>query len=362
MKYSLFLSIVSLLLSSNIASAATIPASPWTTLTPTATIPDATSDYGSFGFEIVVLETGSVVKRDVSQIDDGQLQVGTAVTQIGDGQIQAGGCVGAVTQIGDGQIQAAGTAAAVTQIGDGQIQAAATTAAAVTQIGDGQIQAAATTAAAVTQIGDGQIQAAATTAAAVTQIGDGQIQAAGTAAAVTQIGDGQIQAAVTQIGDGQIQAGSCEVTQISDGQIQGTGTPESGSVAGGLIAACVSSDAVVVTLKGGILYDSHGRVGSIVANRQFQFDGPPPQAGAIYAGGWSIVPASYVSPDDGSGESSENGPSKLVKRSGTGYKLALGTQTTFYRCKSGDFYNLYDESIGAQCGPVEIAVFQAVVC
>ncbi|KAK6465110.1 hypothetical protein DFJ63DRAFT_310215 [Scheffersomyces coipomensis] len=380
MKFSVCLSLAALLLSSETVLAAAVP-SPWTTLTPTATIPGATSDFGSFAFTILVLETGSAKrKRDVTQISDGQVQANTAVaavTQIGDGQIQAAtGTVAAVTQIGDGQIQAAtGTVAAVTQIGDGQIQAATGTVAAVTQIGDGQIQAATGTVAAVTQIGDGQIQAATGTVAAVTQIGDGQIQAAtGTAAAVTQIGDGQIQAAtgtaaaVSQIGDGQIQAGTATVAgQITDGQVQAStntvaAQATDGQVSGGdILTACVSPDALVVTLVGGILYDSHGRVGSIVANRQFQFDGPPPQAGAIYAGGWSIVPSSFESPEDVPGPS-ENKPAKVKRDGSTGYKLALGTQTTFYQCLSGDFYNLYDESIGAQCREIEIDVLSVVAC
>lgn len=68
-------------------------------------------------------------------------------------------------------------------------------------------------------------------------------------------------------------------------------------------------------LANGVLIDSLGRIGSIVANRQFQFDGPPAQAGAIYTGGWSVCP-------DG--------------------LLALGSSKTFYQCDSGDCeYLLY---------------------
>ncbi|GMF64063.1 unnamed protein product [[Candida] boidinii] len=97
----------------------------------------------------------------------------------------------------------------------------------------------------------------------------------------------------------------------------------------------VNDDALSMQLKGAVLTDRHGRIGSIVANRQFQFDGPPPQAGAIYAGGWSIT-------DDG--------------------KLAIGNNTVFYQCLSGTFYNLYDESIGDQCEPVNLDVVDLVSC
>ncbi|ODV73176.1 uncharacterized protein CYBJADRAFT_119279, partial [Cyberlindnera jadinii NRRL Y-1542] len=86
-----------------------------------------------------------------------------------------------------------------------------------------------------------------------------------------------------------------------------------------------SSTALAMTLNNTILLDSHGRVGSIVANRQFQFDGPPPQAGAIYAAGWAIS---------------------------TDGNLMIGDNDIFYQCLSGTFYNLYDESLGEHCQPV----------
>ncbi|KAK5958908.1 uncharacterized protein PWA37_003885 [Arxiozyma heterogenica] len=298
------------------AMAAYVPTEPWSTLTPSGTYSGGLTDYAStFGIAVVGISTpaakatSSVAKRDV-------------VSQIGDGQIQAATATkAAVSQIGDGQIQAAKTTkAAVSQIGDGQIQAAKTTKAAVSQIGDGQIQAAKTTKAAVSQIGDGQIQAAKTTKAAVSQIGDGQIQAAKTTkAAASQIGDGQVQAATksaaAQIGDGQVTSGKSTdpVTAVS----------------------CKVDGTLSMTLKDGILTDSRGRIGSIVANRQFQFDGPPPQAGAIYAAGWSITPEG---------------------------NLALGNNDVFYQCLSGDFYNLYDESIGAQCHPVYLQAIDLVSC
>ncbi|CAI4571534.1 AMM_1a_G0031770.mRNA.1.CDS.1 [Saccharomyces cerevisiae] len=362
--------------------AAYAPKDPWSTLTPSATYKGGITDYSStFGIAVEPIATtaSSKAKRAaaISQIGDGQIQATTkttaaAVSQIGDGQIQATTKTkaAAVSQIGDGQIQATTKtkAAAVSQIGDGQIQATTkTTAAAVSQIGDGQIQATTKTkAAAVSQIGDGQIQAttkttsAKTTAAAVSQIGDGQIQATTKtkAAAVSQIGDGQIQAttkttaaAVSQIGDGQIQATTnttvAPVSQITDGQIQATTltsatiipSPAPAPITNGTdpvtAETCKSSGTLEMNLKGGILTDGKGRIGSIVANRQFQFDGPPPQAGAIYAAGWSITPEG---------------------------NLAIGDQDTFYQCLSGNFYNLYDEHIGTQCNAVHLQAIDLVNC
>lgn len=87
-----------------------------------------------------------------------------------------------------------------------------------------------------------------------------------------------------------------------------------------------SVNALQCTLKDGILRDPYGRTASIVANYQFQFDGPP-QAGAIYTGGFSVCQNS---------------------------SLALGGSTVWWRCMSGEFGNLYDRSIGAQCSQVRI--------
>ncbi|CAI5078633.1 BTE_HP_G0101570.mRNA.1.CDS.1 [Saccharomyces cerevisiae] len=324
--------------------AAYAPKDPWSTLTPSATYKGGITDYSStFGIAVEPIATtaSSKAKRAaaISQIGDGQIQATTKTT------------AAAVSQIGDGQIQATTktTAAAVSQIGDGQIQAttkttsAKTTAAAVSQIGDGQIQATTKTkAAAVSQIGDGQIQATTkTTAAAVSQIGDGQIQATTktTAAAVSQIGDGQIQATTNTT--------VAPVSQITDGQIQATTltsatiipSPAPAPITNGTdpvtAETCKSSGTLEMNLKGGILTDGKGRIGSIVANRQFQFDGPPPQAGAIYAAGWSITPEG---------------------------NLAIGDQDTFYQCLSGNFYNLYDEHIGTQCNAVHLQAIDLLNC
>ncbi|KAH3664035.1 hypothetical protein OGAPHI_004749 [Ogataea philodendri] len=317
--------------------AAYVPSDPWTTLTPTGSLAGTVTDYSyTFGIAInPVTAEGKKMKRDV-------------VTQIGDGQIQAttataSSAAAVVTQIGDGQIQAttATSAAVVTQIGDGQIQATtATSAAVVTQIGDGQIQATtATEAPVVTQIGDGQIQAttATTSAGVVTQIGDGQIQAdttTHTSGVVTQIGDGQIQATTAT-------PKASGASQISDGQVQATATNSAEAAAQTDASnpvnsvSCYNENALAMTLNSTILRDVKGRVGSIVANRQFQFDGPPPQAGAIYAAGWSIT-------DEG--------------------RLAIGNNTVFHQCLSGSFYNLYDENIGDQCEEVYLDVIDLVKC
>ena len=180
---------------------------------------------------------------------------------------------------------------------------------------------------AVSQIGDGQIQATTATkktAAAVSQIGDGQIQATTktTAAAASQIGDGQVQATTQTT---KTTSGSTSTTSATQGSASDPVTAES----------CKNNGTLSMTLKKGILVDGKGRIGSIVANRQFQFDGPPPQAGAIYAAGWSLTPEG---------------------------NLAIGENDVFYQCLSGNFYNLYDEHIGSQCTPVHLSAIDLVDC
>ncbi|CAI4584288.1 ADM_collapsed_G0032720.mRNA.1.CDS.1 [Saccharomyces cerevisiae] len=271
--------------------AAYAPKDPWSTLTPSATYKGGITDYSStFGIAVEPIATTASSKAKRA----------AAISQIGDGQIQA------TTKT---------TAAAVSQIGD---------AAAVSQIGDGQIQATTkTTAAAVSQIGDGQIQATTkTTAAAVSQIGDGQIQATTntTVAPVSQITDGQIQATTLTSATIIPSPAPAPITNGTDPVTAET---------------CKSSGTLEMNLKGGILTDGKGRIGSIVANRQFQFDGPPPQAGAIYAAGWSITPEG---------------------------NLAIGDQDTFYQCLSGNFYNLYDEHIGTQCNAVHLQAIDLLNC
>ena len=82
-------------------------------------------------------------------------------------------------------------------------------------------------------------------------------------------------------------------------------------------------------MSNGVLTDSKGRIGGVVANHQIQFDGPPSQAGTIYNSGWSVC---------------SNG------------SLALGPSAIFYQCLSGTFYNLYNTPAGADCEAVIITV------
>ncbi|KAI1630839.1 hypothetical protein F4809DRAFT_229069 [Biscogniauxia mediterranea] len=89
---------------------------------------------------------------------------------------------------------------------------------------------------------------------------------------------------------------------------------------------CGSDGVLVLTLEDGSTFDAEGRTGYIASNYQFQFDSPA-QAGAIYTSGFSVC---------------ENNV------------LALGSSKTFYRCLSGDFYNLYDRDWAEQCEPVSI--------
>jgi hypothetical protein len=79
--------------------------------------------------------------------------------------------------------------------------------------------------------------------------------------------------------------------------------------------------------------DAKGRQGYIASNFQFQFDGPP-QAGAIYTSGFSVC-----------GNSS----------------IALGPSTVFYQCRSGSFYNLYNENWAPQCESVALDVIPCEV-
>ncbi len=300
--------VVSALAATSLAAYA--PKDPWSTLTPSATYKGGITDYSSsFGIaiEAVATSASSVASSKAKR----------AASQIGDGQVQAATTTAAVSK--------KSTAAAVSQITDGQVQAAKSTAAAVSQITDGQVQAAKSTAAAVSQITDGQVQAAKSTAAAASQISDGQVQATtSTKAAASQITDGQIQASKTTSG----------ASQVSDGQVQATAEVKDANDPVDVVS-CNNNSTLSMSLSKGILTDRKGRIGSIVANRQFQFDGPPPQAGAIYAAGWSITPEG---------------------------NLALGDQDTFYQCLSGDFYNLYDKHIGSQCHEVYLQAIDLIDC
>lgn len=273
----------------SVAFAAYIPSEPWSTLSPEGSLAGPTTDYAeTFAIAVQPIATALAKRDHISQIDDGQIQAPVSTSK-------PKTTVNLITQIGDGQIQHHTVPPA----------SPVTTAQVVSQIDDGQIQAEFTKPPAPP----------ATTGNVVSQIGDGQIQAT----VVSQIGDGQIQAtAVSQISDGQIQ--------------QPTGSPSAPSE---IAVSCKAEHQLSMTLKDSVLTDSLGRIGAIVSNRQFQFDGPPPQAGTIYAAGWSIT-------ED--------------------FKLALGNSTVFYQCLSGSFYNLYDEATAEQCYPVHLNVVKLVSC
>ena len=322
------------------AMAAYVPSEPWTTLTPTATYSGATTDYAtSFGIAVEPISTGSYASYYASSSSAATQAKRDAISQISDGQIQA------TTKTETTKHTT--TAAAVSQITDGQIQATTktettkhtTTAAAVSQITDGQVQATTktqTTAEAVSQITDGQVQATTkttSTAEAVSQITDGQVQAttkttSSTEAAASQITDGQIQATTSTTSSASESATSASA---SSSAASSSATASSGIDA----VSCKNSGTLSMKLDNGVLSDEKGRIGSIVANRQFQFDGPPPQAGAIYANGWGITPEG---------------------------NLAIGNEDVFWQCLSGDFYNLYDTEIGGQCKPVHLEVVNLVSC
>jgi hypothetical protein len=87
-----------------------------------------------------------------------------------------------------------------------------------------------------------------------------------------------------------------------------------------------------MTLEDGVLTDQAGRTGYIAANYQFQFDSPV-QEGAREQEGFSLC---------------SNG------------SLALGGSAVFYQCLSGDFYNLYSQSLGGQCIPIHMQALMSL--
>ncbi|CAI4543325.1 BBM_1a_G0028180.mRNA.1.CDS.1 [Saccharomyces cerevisiae] len=159
---------------------------------------------------------------------------------------------------------------------------------------------------------------------------------------ISQIGDGQVQATSAAATDSQVQASST-ATPTSSEKISSSASKTSSTNATSSSCAtpslkdssCKNSGTLELTLKDGVLTDAKGRIGSIVANRQFQFDGPPPQAGAIYAAGWSITEDGY---------------------------LALGDSDVFYQCLSGNFYNLYDQNVAEQCSAIHLEAVSLVDC
>ncbi|AJR71991.1 Cis3p [Saccharomyces cerevisiae YJM1460] len=161
----------------------------------------------------------------------------------------------------------------------------------------------------------------------ISQIGDGQVQA--TSAATAQATDSQAQATTTATPT------SSEKISSSASKTSTNATSSSCATPSLKDSSCKNSGTLELTLKDGVLTDGKGRIGSIVANRQFQFDGPPPQAGAIYAAGWSITEDGY---------------------------LALGDSDVFYQCLSGNFYNLYDQNVAEQCSAIHLEAVSLVDC
>ena len=161
----------------------------------------------------------------------------------------------------------------------------------------------------------------------VSQIWDGQIQEPAKATGAAAPAATRTAAAAGQLNDGQVKAPADSNPSVVD--------KDGRFVAPGDAVSCKADSTLELHLKDGVLTDAKGRIGSIVANHQFQFDGPPPQAGAIYAKGWSITPDGF---------------------------LALGDSDVFYQCRSGDFYNLYNEHIAYQCSPVRLEVVGLVDC
>lgn len=72
-------------------------------------------------------------------------------------------------------------------------------------------------------------------------------------------------------------------SSYSDSSISTSSAPRVANI--GADSSCKKDGTEILTLKDSILKDFSNRIGSIVANRQFQFDGPTPQAGAIIAVG-----------------------------------------------------------------------------
>ncbi|QHS74104.1 Cis3p [Saccharomyces paradoxus] len=165
----------------------------------------------------------------------------------------------------------------------------------------------------------------------ISQIGDGQVQATQVSSAAAQATDGQVQASTTATPSSSEKASSSASKTVS------TANPSSASCTSPSLkdSSCKNSGTLELTLKDGVLTDAKGRIGSIVANRQFQFDGPPPQAGAIYAAGWTITEDGY---------------------------LALGDSDVFYQCLSGNFYNLYDQNVAEQCSAIHLEAVSLVDC
>lgn len=257
-----------------------------------------------------------------------------------------------------------GLASSIANLDSGSLQAPS--ASVVPRTLDGHPQGPALTMAPVSMITDGQVQGGMDTLIVlpISQIPDGQVQAP-TMTTTFRAPDGQPQATTaappplsrSSNGHPRVRTSSPPESQLSDDHPQtSTATtvsdifeaqpPQASDASGSAPFASSSASVELVacrsegggdlelTLEDGILKDGQGRTGYIASNFQFQFDAPP-QAGAIYTSGFSIC---------------------------TNGTLALGGSNIFYRCLSGNFYNLYDRYWAPQCSPVTIETLSFQDC
>ena len=99
-------------------------------------------------------------------------------------------------------------------------------------------------------------------------------------------------------------------------------------------AQCLEANMLTLTVTDGIIKDGKHRTGYIASNHQFQFDDPP-QSGALFTAGYSIC-------DDG--------------------LIALGSSATWFRCPSGNFFNVYDEKWADHCEQIHLQAVQIFDC
>ncbi|RPA93772.1 hypothetical protein L873DRAFT_1793368 [Choiromyces venosus 120613-1] len=105
----------------------------------------------------------------------------------------------------------------------------------------------------------------------------------------------------------------------------------------GQSTACADRETANISIVDGVLKDSRGRVGCIVANRQFQFDHPPLQHDLLFSGGFSVQ---------------KNG------------LLALGEDDVFYACpcERDGGSKLYDMRVADYCYPVFLEIVKLNQC
>lgn len=137
-----------------------------------------------------------------------------------------------------------------------------------------------------------------------------------------------------------------------------TPTPPAGRTIHSSLVSCRTNSTLQLSLNDGVLKDGKNRAGYIASNYQFQFDGPP-QSGALYTAGWSVCSLDYTNTGTGTGLTTTTTTTTTAIGQST---LALGGNTTFWQCLSGNFYNLYTENWAAQCSPVQLRIVKLVQC